>query len=321
MMLNKHWCFFSTARNDRLLFQRIISEIDVSQKTVHYFRVKPQLCSIEDTSLIVSWGSGLDSSISTVANSLGIPVCYVENGYLPNTLNFDTDGVNYSSTLANMGHEAFLSMIQSMSIDKQKLEEMYHEPFVQLGPIAVPSDDCDDIKPLPKPYIFVPLQCRHDGNMTHYANGFTNESFVQFVVDNLPPGYSLVVKEHPGDMGRVDYTDFRASLPKDIPIQWRKMYRADFLLKHCTELWTINGSLVVEAMRTQKPVRVYGQSVFAPFANNGYDHNTVERFLYYLRWHYSIPINAAGEGNEGRRVAIKRLKEIADGNLAWLNVS
>ena len=319
--MDKHWCFISTANNDRMLFHRIIEALGNDRKTIHYNRLMPCRAQymLSDIEIVIVWSGGMPKALYEPLSTMAIPVCYIENGYFPNTIHLDHIGINYNSSVALLGNEEFDEMLLRMPIDEEKKQYLYDEQFDQL-PFRYASEvsDADDNDPLPDKYIFIPLQCKHDGNMINYANGFTNESFVLHVLENIPDGYSLVVKEHPSDVGRIDYTEFRRSLGD--AVQWRRTSRADDILRGAEELWTINGSLAMEGLRKKKKVRVFGQSIFARFANDVEDDDLIMRFLYYMRWNYSIHTNCWGHDIEGNKQVVWRLKQIATRHYPWLEI-
>ncbi|MCF7878985.1 MAG: hypothetical protein K9L95_05940 [Candidatus Omnitrophica bacterium] len=171
----------------------------------------------------------------------------------------------------------------------------------------------DKVK-LPDKFIFLPLQYSYDTQVLVNSPWIKDmPSFIQVcyrAVKEAARDCSVVVKEHPDDFGRKDYSWLKKKYPEII---WLKKYDIKKVLKNSSAVITINSSVGVEALAEDKPVIVLGNSFYdldgvvykaasldslkeAVKAALGRELNKelIDKFLYYLRFNYLV------EGNPRR---------------------
>lgn len=238
----------------------------------------------------------------------------MEHGYLPNTIQIDPRGVNAGSSITNAISE---EMLMKMSVDGEKMYLMQGEGFVQRGfpdDVLPRYDDTNDDDPLPERYALFIMQVHDDSNLIHYGEGWTNEAAIMYVQQQVSRGMQLVVKEHPSDYGRIEYQ-------KPAGVDWRRTTSTADLIAGAESVWTINSSVAVEAMRQKKKVHVLGRAAFADIANrySGVNQEVVDRYLYWLRWHYLIKTNPFALNDEGNVQAAQRILDIAAGKTPWMD--
>jgi capsule polysaccharide modification protein KpsS len=171
----------------------------------------------------------------------------------------------------------------------------------------------DKVK-LPDKFIFLPLQYSYDTQVLVNSPWLKDmPSFIEVcykAVKEAAGDYSVVVKEHPDDFGRKDYSWLKEKYPEII---WLKKYDIKKVLKNSSAVITINSSVGVEALVEYKPVIVLGNSFYnvegvahkaaslgslkdavKAALENELDRELIDKFLYHLRFNY------LAEGNPRR---------------------
>lgn len=170
-----------------------------------------------------------------------------------------------------------------------------------------------DLAPLPKPYVLLPLEI-HDGYSALMYSPLVRdiETLVRECLTVLPPGHTLVVKEHPTDRGRYSTVSIKRVLQEagGIFLTGGSMPK---LLQEAASVVTICSTVGLEALTYYKPVVVLGEAIFggrgatfdvdsldqlpgklAEAVAGQVDHQQVDRllytlifdYLYHSDWHY-----------------------------------
>ena len=267
--------------------------------------------------LVCVWNGTLVplAAATRVAGKTGRPTLFFENGYLPNTTTIDPCGVNYANSLVGKPR----SFYDDVAVDAEKLRQMYTaKPVIRalktkwfhLPQKKQRQKQIEEFQP-PEKYIFVPLQVNDDTqvllNSPHIK---TMPELLAAVVPavnqhNKVTGDSLgiVVKEHPSDFGRVDYSGLREKYSNSGVIFLRH-FSTPQLIDEASGIITINSSVGIEALVKHKPVITLGNAFYnvpgltvhvlepanlsAAIAavNQQPDNTLIDKFLYYLRYQY-----------------------------------
>lgn len=248
------------------------------------------------------------------AKAYGAKTCFFENGLLPNTTTLDPQGVNASGILSQKNAGCF----RNIEIDKAKLETLYSEKLVvraqkkrwykknKKQPALLP-----EAPDLDAPYIFVPFQVHDDTQIilhSPYVHNMTQlTEWVASAVRQYNTKYHkdlrIIIKEHPSDQGRQNYDALRTQYPE---ITFLKQFSTEQLIERASAIVTVNSTVGMESLMKHKEVITLGNATYAiegivhrahsvdelaaALAHLGSDHNDelIDRFLYYIRYHYSI---------------------------------
>lgn len=179
---------------------------------------------------------------------------------------------------------------------------------------------------LPDKFVFIPLQVRHDTQVLVNSRGIGSmERLVDLCYDavkNAAPGYRIVVKEHPHEVGSTDYRSLRKRYPDII---WLKKFDLKRTLEKASLVMTLNSTVGIEALIYHKPVITLGEhfcgvdeimynvkdtgrledcirKVLSTSVNN----ELIDKFLYYLRFEYLVEGDWKGRGIEN---VVDRIEE------------
>lgn len=252
--------------------------------------------------LIIVW-NGQDHvarSLTEIAKKRKIRMVYMENGYFSNTLQADTCGVNMSASIcsltfdqitdaANQAYKETKSdskvckmqrIIGLSKIDhgtnffKRVINLQFYKTFPELrgsswfkkrklekSRLAIPLDTIN----LPSEYAFLPLQVHDDTQILINSPHFKDpKKFIRHCYQEirlaLGNDYPIVVKEHPEDFLRYDYEDIKAEFPDII---WLRKFDIEKLLDNAKFIAVINSSVGLQAIAKEKPVIVYGESIYS----------------------------------------------------------
>ncbi|AYR24104.1 capsular biosynthesis protein [Herbaspirillum rubrisubalbicans] len=237
--------------------------------------------------------------IRVLCQRQNIPVVYLENGYFANTLQADLAGVNASATLADLDYDAVLALAQAqLSTTTAEIAaptcEIRALTRTQLAAIALAHRTnlayytqypeqrgssriktwkikreraaiANDQLTLPEQFAFVPLQVHDDtqvllnSRLVHSVEEFF-ETVHAAIRRNCGPDYPIIVKEHPEDLGRYDYSQLRQKYPDVI---WLRKFDIELLLDRATMVFVINSSVGLQAVRRKKPTVVLGESFYS----------------------------------------------------------
>lgn len=297
----------------RIMHSRIILKRQALSAISYFY----QYITKNNIDLVCVWNGTLVplGAATRVAQKLGCKTLFFENGYLPNTTTVDPIGVNNNNSL--VGKPA--AFFEKVLIDPLKLEKLYQKPpairslksrwyhnLIRRKPAGSP-ESID----LTKRYIFVPFQVHDDTQvLLHSPCIKTMSKLVDYVVaavdkHNAITGDALqiIIKEHPSDFGRVDYTELIAKYCQP-NVRFLKHYPTPELIKHAQGVLTINSSVGIESLLSHKPVITLGNafynvpgvvehvnnlddlSDYLGFIDQPVNKKLIDQFLYYLRYEY-----------------------------------
>lgn len=250
-----------------------------------------------------------------VATKLEKKTLFFENGYLHNTTTVDPKGVNYQNSLVNKPRafydavileEEFLAAIYNAVPAIRGLKAKWYQSLLSTPPSNPPEDII-----LPDKFIFLPFQVQDDTQVLLYSPRIqTMGAFVECVVRgvkqynlNYQDDMWIVIKEHPSDFGRVDYSALKEEYKND-KIIFLRYYSTPELIASSQGIITLNSTVGIEALLQHKPVITLGNSFYnidglvrcvtqvdqladeIPFVFAEPDHQLIDKFLYYLRYQY-----------------------------------
>lgn len=268
--------------------------------------------------LVCVWNGTLVpvAAAALVARKLGRKTLFFENGYLPNTTTVDPAGVNFNNSLQGKPRDFF----DAVQVDGNKLAQLYEQQisirklkkkwYTDLLKREKPQHLPENVD-LPKRYLFVPLQVHDDTQVIMHSRNIQN---MFELVDAVVPAVAsynamyddnlwVVVKEHPSDNGRIDYTALCEKYQGQKVI-FLKYYPTPQLIDHAAGILTINSSVGIEGLLKHKSIITLGDAFYnvdglvhhvkelaeLPRAINAinlpFDHVLADKFLYFLRYKY-----------------------------------
>lgn len=250
-------------------------------------------------------------ALSTLARRRGARTIFMENGYLPATLQIDSDGVNSGSSLTRLPFDALrqavMTALPSVAVEGVATASVSGAapPMTALAPTAsfgrfynlrrfllrhldpthlrkFPENRGNsllkarrlslrranlavDTGPLPARYVFVPFQVHDDTQILENSPHFRSmETFFEHchaaIRHHFGPSMGIVVKEHPEDLFRHDYTALKRRYPD---VTWLVKFNVDQLIRDCVLMMVVNSSTGLQAIAAGKPVVTFGRSFYA----------------------------------------------------------
>ncbi len=282
--------------------------------------------TVERADAVAVWNGSRDAALAAVhaAQGQNKRVAYVENGFLPGTVQMDLVGINYESSIAALTPEAIEAVELPESAFAAARAIVYRQR--PLGrddgtadePLAPPDD-------LPDDCVLFAAQVHDDSQIIRFSPDFRSvEDAIRYVAEECSAvGRSLVVKEHPSDHGRIDYGPLKASLPNV-----RFLDRSDnaVLISRCGAFVTVNSSLALQAVDAAKPVFTLGDAAYnlpgiaqrirapmrlrdallAPEVNE----SLRKRYLAYLAGVALVPFRSRMPSDEDLRGVMRRIVEL-----------
>lgn len=250
-----------------------------------------------DIDVVVFWN---DINIGKVAASeKDVATVFIENGYLPGTIQIDHEGVNKNASFADLDFDELLDVspgwipetdqeIERYSIDDLGLprkftaltrmalrggnvrwvvEEEFSKLSARIRSLQVDGGD----EELPTDYAFLPFQV-HDDTQVLYNSPFVSDmrEFLDLVEQSLSivdASMDIVVKEHPADIGRIQYDDLRRDHPG---VTWLRRRSIEDVVDNARLITTINSSVGFQALARHRPVVTLGKTFYR---NNPYVEN------------------------------------------------
>lgn len=248
----------------------------------HYFDVADIDVAVFWNDIDVGRLAALDTDVETL---------YMENGYLPDTIQLDTEGVNKNASFADLSYREILdatpiwtptrnvgtdikpigclnlrskiyalcqtrgnrgNLTWTIRQELKKQVESVRSQFAAKGDQTLPDE-----------YVFVPLQV-HDDTQVLYNSPYIDNmyEFVEIVhnaVAFLDQNISVVIKEHPVDFGRTNYSNLRKEYPDSV---WLQDYPIDEVIENARAVVTINSSVGMQALEQYVPVVTVGDSFY-----------------------------------------------------------
>ncbi len=311
----------------------------IRRRAIQWYRFF--LRELKDVDLLVMW-SGFPvplAAAAAAAKQLGKRVAFCENGVLPGTIAIDPVGVNYRCSLT--GKEA--DFYESFPYDEAAAEKLFatvwpqrplHTAGLRQGNVVG-----DENTPLPANYVLYAMQVNDDSQIRLFSPRFRNmEESVTYTYRQLQEynrhakePLTLVVKEHPSDFGRVDYSRLRASMPDAVFLRSTPIRD---LIKHAKLVIAINSSVAVEALFSNLPVLTLGQAfynvkglvrhleadeeladILPTLLSDPIDYRLRKHFLCFMWEHYLVL--HPGKHAIGIVKARERLMDMLEDRLAW----
>ncbi len=253
------------------------------------------------------------AAAAEAAKAYGAKTCFFENGLLPNTTTLDPQGVNASGILTAKTADFF----RNISIDKDKLNTLlteqapvraqkkrWYQKKKDLPTLTEPPD-------LDTPYLFVPFQVHDDTQIIIHSPYVHNMAeLTEWVAtavrqhnDTHQEKLRIIIKEHPSDNGRYNYDDLRTQYPD---ITFLKTFPTKQLIDKATAVITVNSTVGMESLLKHKHVITLGNATYAidgiatrvssitelsdalSHLDDDCNIDLINKFLYYIRYHYSI---------------------------------
>jgi capsular polysaccharide export protein len=283
----------------------------------------------DNVGLLVVWG-GFQLPIAAAlaaAREAGIATLFCENGYLPRTIVMDPKGINAGNSL--MGKPA--AFYQAINMPEETGKDLFGTSLVA-RPLRGGATASENVT-LPARLVFLPLQVHDDSQILLYSPHFPDmPSVIRFCVAGVAAynrlsgtELKLVVKEHPSDHGRVDYSDLYREFSD---VVFTKLANTQNLIGKSEVVITVNSTVGIEAMLQLKPVITLGDAFYAvpglvtPCGANDdlgaalqhvlempVDRDLAEHFLYFLRHDYLVPLDRNNLAASDPAPAVARIVE------------
>jgi len=119
-------------------------------------------------------------------------------------------------------------------------------------------------------YYFVPLQTYNDFQLTQHSSFRTIEEFIEKTLNSFashaPKETFLVLKHHPADRGRKDYSHFITKMSQTLKISSRVIVMHDLHLPSCLQhaigTITINSTVGMSSLINGTPTIVLGKAIY-----------------------------------------------------------
>lgn len=299
-------------------FSRFFAGDDVLRKqaaaAIRYFY---DYLRTKDIDLICVWNGTLIplAAAALVAKKLARRTLFFENGYLPGTTTVDPAGVNNCSSLVGKTRDFYerqtidqsrLANSYRRSPEIRELKSKWYQKLLTRKKVGEPEKIV-----LPKQFVFLPLQVHDDTQILLHSKLRTMEQFLDFVIPaveiyNEQHGANLhvVVKEHPSDFGRVDYSGLKAKYNR-AQVAFLRFFPTPTLIEKAAGVITINSSVGIEALLKHKPVITLGRAFYNVSGlvhhvqspqeliqaldmvhEQKVNHALIDKFIYFLRYTY-----------------------------------
>ncbi len=243
-------------------------------------------------------------------------IIYFENGYFPNTLQIDDQWINSESSIAKYSYQELLKYKRINNNLIKKIELFQEKDYFSLLQKFLLFLKSHSIKTniffiiyiikkhlqtvikknilrfekniqLDKwKYFFIALQVHDDTQLIFNSPNINNmESLINdfyYSIKKILPEYTIVVKEHPMDIGRVNYTRLQKKY-KDII--WIKKWDIDDIILKSDYTMCINSSVWLQALNQYKKVITLWNTFYNnnPFIENVKYNDEFEEKLNSLR--------------------------------------
>ncbi len=242
----------------------------------------------------------IGKALSILARRREIATVYAENGYFPNTLQFDRQGVNVNSSIASLGFDEIVRTLEYPAGDggrapvvarllgevrplgwrdllrcflARKADLRYYRHFpehrggswfvsqwLRLRRWFIPADKAE----LPQKFIFVPFQVHDDTQILLNSRLFGSmEAFFEFC--------HAAIKRNFGDEYRIVVKEHPEDLGRHSyeelrarypDVLWLRKFGIEPLLDRAAYVFVINSSVGLQALQRGKPTLVFGESFY-----------------------------------------------------------
>lgn len=264
--------------------------------------VLDDLLDSHDFEAVLIWNGEdfIGKTMAIIARRRGIKTVFGENGYFPNTLQFDLQGVNVYSSITNLRFSEILQSLRQPGparrrsgdhnvglrelrplvwkdffrcflLRKVDLHYYRHFPehrgsswFTLQWLKARRSLIRFDKQTIPEKFIFVPFQVHDDTQILLNSRFFkTMEDFFEFC--------HAAIKRNFGE----EYTIVAKEHPEDLcrhsysrlrarypDVLWLRKYSIDLLLERAAYVFVVNSSVGLQAIQKGRPTIVFGESFY-----------------------------------------------------------
>jgi len=171
---------------------------------------------------------------------------------------------------------------------------------------------------LPKLYILVPFQVYDDSQVINFSPHVRDmfslvelmDTTIKKMNKKFKDEYYVIFKEHPVDVGRINYEKLYNKFKNNKHFIFLKKYNNEKLINNCALVITINSSMGIEALIKHKRVITLGQTYYniegivehcskirnlhitiEKVLKSEVNNSLIDSFLYYLRFNYQIEGN------------------------------
>lgn len=220
-----------------------------------------EILSKSNVQTVVVWGGYriTQASFLLAAKNLGLTTVFLENGFLPNTTQVDSHGVNIKGSLSKEA-DFYLSCHFEQGISSLP------QTLVKRESKRERSNTVQERDLLPERYVFIPFQVNDDTQIL--INSPRIKSMEQFFdeICSIANAFqdnnvTFVIKEHPSC--NHDYAKLHDKLNQiKINIVFINDESTEELIKHSLAVITINSSVGMESLLFKKPVICLGEAVY-----------------------------------------------------------
>lgn len=301
-------------------------------KTRQLYKYYHRFLSLREINLLVVWNGAYLEAASGVkaARDLGIKVVFMENGFFPRTLVMDEKGVNARNSLVGKTADFY----RSVELDPLKLANFKETKLVPRA-LRKSYTGTEEIQ-LPANYFFLPFQVHTDTqvllNSPQIRNMYELVDTVYQALEEFnrknSADYWLVIKEHPSDFGRIDYTDLKRKYQGE-KVVFVTTVPSSQLIDHSQAVITINSTVGLEALLKGKPVITLGNAFYnvdgvvlycrdlnkldelmAKALKEEFDQELIDKFLYYLRYTYLVEVDKKHPTRDNITSVLNRIRQI-----------
>jgi len=121
-----------------------------------------------------------------------------------------------------------------------------------------------------RPYFFLPLQLDGDTQITQHSPYRSMQEVIEKVLGSFalwaPEGTDIIIKNHPLDIGLVDYARLIAGLERALDVRGRVHFvesgHLPTLLEHTLGVITVNSTTGMSALAHHRPTMTLGKSIY-----------------------------------------------------------
>lgn len=288
-----------------------------------------------DVDLVVIWNGYRFQAASAVkaAESLDIKCLFLENGFFPETLVMDEEGVNAANSLQNKNKNFY----KAIKVKEEKLKSFKESSLEQRQLRGVKGKiSYRDELPLPDEFVFLPFQVLTDTQII--VNSPHIKSMEKLFVltyravkkynDKKGKDLYLVVKEHPSDFNKRDYSKLKEKYRNE-KVKFLVKTPVEKIIDEAEAVITINSTVGIEALLKHKPVITLGEafynvqdlvyhveepgnlySVLDRALNGGVNPDLIDRFIYFLKFHYLVEADRERKNEDDLQAIITRIKNV-----------
>jgi capsular polysaccharide export protein len=201
-----------------------------------------KILTVNNFDMIILWNDMKWNQfvIKNIASQENIKIAFFENGTLPNTVTFDTLGVNFNNSVP-------------------KDQEFYFKKSVDKN---FSSPEVVNLSEVNEGYIFVPFQVDYDTQIISHSPWIKDmENFydvLNSLVSTLHNGIRIIIKEHPKSSRNYEFLHYRN--PR---IKFDNQSDTADLVLNSELIITINSTVGLESIVKDKPVMVLGSAFYA----------------------------------------------------------